>query len=329
MESISTFLSARTNHWLLAVVSAIAVSSVASAESDPFVHREPAPFVGRWDLKVRDAGNEYPSWVEFWQSGYRTIVGSYVGQFGSARPVGEVDFDDSNHFHFVLPPQWEHQTNDVVFEGRLEGDVLRGETTNDKGQAIRWEGRRAPLLTRAQEPKWGKTIRLFNGHDLGGWRPRNPVAKNGWRVQAGGLTNAVPGNDLMTEELFTDFKLHAKFRYPSQSNSGIYLRGRYEVQIEDNFGKEPDSHYIGGVYGFLTPRVNAAKPAGEWQTLDITLIGRVVTVVLNGEPVIERQAIPGITGGALDSNEAEPGPILIQGDHGPVEFAEFTVTPAK
>src|SRR5438309_5207292 len=89
-------------------------------------------------------------------------------------------------------------------------------------------------------------------------------------------------------------------RYPKGSNSGIYLRGRYEVQIEDNYGDEPDSHKIGGIYGFLTPSVNAAKRPGEWQTLDIMLVGRVLTIVFNGERIIDRQTIPGITGGALD-----------------------------
>ncbi|HAV62346.1 MAG TPA: DUF1080 domain-containing protein, partial [Verrucomicrobiales bacterium] len=152
---------------------------------------------------------------------------------------------------------------------------------------------------------------------------------NGWEVKDGLLVNARPGNDLVTERKFNDFKLRAEFRYPKGSNSGLYLRGRYEVQIEDNFGQEINSHRIGGVYGFLTPRVNAAKPAGEWQTMEITLVGRVVTVVLNGEPIIERQAIPGITGGALDSDEGAPGPLLIQGDHGPVEFRELTLTPAE
>ena len=113
--------------------------------------------------------------------------------------------------------------------------------------------------------------------------------------------------DLVSERKFTDFQLHAEFRYPAGSNSGIYLRGRYEVQIEDDYGEEPDSHRIGGVYGFLTPSVNAAKKAGEWQTLDITLVGRTVTVVLNGERIIDRQAIPGVTGGALDSDEGSAG----------------------
>jgi hypothetical protein len=146
-------------------------------------------------------------------------------------------------------------------------------------------------------------------------------------VRDGVLMNTEPGNDLVTEQQFTDFKLRAEFRYPRGSNSGIYLRGRYEVQIEDGHGEEPDSQRIGGVYGFLTPCVNAARKADEWQTLEVTLVGRTVTVVLNGERIIDRQAIPGTTGGALDSNESEPGPILLQGDHGGVEFRKMTLTP--
>lgn len=301
-----------------------------AAESDPFTKREAPPIAGRWDLTVRDGDREHPSWLEVRLSGYRTLVGEYVGRSGSARPVAQVAFDEkTGRFRFVLPPQWERRTNDIAFEGKLEGDVLIGETTNDQGKTIRWEGRRAPLLNREHPPKWGKPIKLFNGQDLKGWKPRNAGATNGWCVENGLLSNKNPGNDLVSEQQFDDFKFYAEFRYPKKSNSGIYLRGRYEVQIEDNYGKEPDSHYIGGVYGFLTPRINAAKKAGEWQTLEITLTGRVVAVVLNGEPVIERQAIPGITGGALDSNEAKPGPIMLQGDHGPIEFRKVILTPGE
>ena len=133
----------------------------------------------------------------------------------------------------------------------------------------------------------------------------------------------------MTERKFTDFRLKAEFRYPKGSNSGIYLRGRYELQIEDNFGQEPECHGIGGIYGFLTPSVNAAKRAGEWQAIEAELVGRTLTVTLNGQRVIDRQAIPGITGGALDSDEGSPGPVMLQGDHGPVEFRRVTVTEGK
>jgi hypothetical protein len=298
----------------------LAFVSAAAAQSDN------SNIIGRWDVIVHDADSTYPSWFEVRLSGHRTLVGSYVGQFGSARPIASVEWN-GGVMRFVVPPQWEDRKTDVVYEGQLEGDVIRGHTTNNEGDRISWEARRAPSLDR-ESSAWGKPIELFNRHDLQGWKPRSDERKNGWQVRDGVLVNAEPGNDLMTEQLFTDFKLQAEFRYPQGSNSGIYLRGRYEVQIEDNFGDEPNNERIGGVYGFLTPCVNAAKPAGEWQTIEVTLIGRRVTVVFNCERVIDRQKIPGITGGALNSDEGQPGPILIQGDHGPVEFRALRLTPA-
>ncbi len=304
---------------LLGIVAAGAGREEASARRERAV-------VGRWDITVHGAEGDYPSWLEVRRSGYRTLVGSFVGRFGSARPISRVEYD-KGRVRFTLPPQFEQRTDDLTFEGTLDGDTLKGDTTDDKGRRVTWSARRAPSLKRDHPPRWGEPVELFNGRDLAGWKPRAPGVKNGWVVREGVLVNASPGNDLRTERTFTDFRLRAEFRYPRGSNSGIYLRGRYEVQIEDDEGQEPDSHRIGGVYGFLTPCVNAAKKAGQWQTLEITLVGRAVTVVLNGERVIDRQAIPGITGGALDSNEAEPGPILLQGDHGPVEFRKLTLTP--
>jgi hypothetical protein len=306
----------------------LGIASALTGQDDPFTMRKSPPVVGRWDVTVRSPEGDYPTWFEVRQSGYRTLVGSFVGRFGSARPLGRVDFDQGR-VRFTLPPQWERRTDDLRFEGKLDGDVLRGETTDDQGKRVRWEARRAPALKRDRPPTWGDPVELFNGRDLAGWKPRSAGVKNGWLVRDGLLTNAAPGNDLLTERTFTDFRLRAEFRYPKGSNSGIYLRGRYEVQIEDNYGEAPDSHKIGGVYGFLTPCVNAGKRAGEWQTLEITLVGRTVTVVLNGERVIDRQAIPGITGGALDSDEGKPGPVLLQGDHGPIEFRKLTLTPAQ
>jgi hypothetical protein len=256
------------------------------------------------------------------------LVGTYVGQFGSARPIGKIEMEGSR-LRFILPPQWEKRTNDQTFLGHVVGDRLQGETTDEQGRTVTWAGRRAPALAREQAPSWGQPIELINGRDLSGWRAMLPNVKNGWIVRDGVLFNATPGNNLVTEQTFTDFQLHAEFRYPEKSNSGIYLRGRYEVQIEDNFGDEPDSHKIGGIYGFLTPSINAAKQAGEWQVFDLTLVGRVLTLHLNGERIIDRQSIPGITGGALDSDEGQPGPIYLQGDHGPIEFRKLTLTPAK
>jgi hypothetical protein len=303
----------------------VIVLSLAAGPAGGQDRKEPA-VVGRWDLVVRGPKGEYPSWLEVRRSGYRTLVGSFVGQFGSARPIGKVEFADGR-VRFAVPPQWERRKDDLTFEGRLEGDTLRGETTDAEGRPLTWTGRRAPSLQRDHPPRWGEAVELFNGKDLSGWKPRDPGARNGWAVKDGVLVNATPGNDLLTEGKFTDFRLEAEFRYPKGSNSGIYLRGRYELQIEDNYGQEPESHKIGGIYGFLTPSVNAGKPSGEWQAVEVTLVGRVVTVVLNGERVIDRQTIPGITGGALDSDEGAPGPILLQGDHGPVEFRKVRLTP--
>jgi hypothetical protein len=296
--------------------------------AQPAKEKPPASLIGRWDLTVQGKEGPYPSWLEVRLSGRRTLVGSFVGRFGSARPISRVDLT-GDRVTFSVPPQWEDRKDDLRFDGRLVGDALRGHTTDDKGRPVEWTARRAPALKRAHPPEWAEPVDLFNGKDLAGWKPRKEDVKNGWVVKGALLQNAAPGNDLLTEKKFTDFKLHAEFRYPRGSNSGIYLRGRYEVQIEDNYGQEPECHKIGSIYGFLTPSVNAGKPPGQWQTLDIIFVGRVVTVLLNGERVIDRQTIPGITGGALDSDEASPGPILLQGDHGPIDFRKLTLTPAR
>ncbi|PYP50103.1 MAG: DUF1080 domain-containing protein, partial [Gemmatimonadetes bacterium] len=145
----------------------------------------------------------------------------------------------------------------------------------------------------------------------------------------GVLSNQKGGANLVTDRTVTDFKLHVEFRYPAHGNSGIYLRGRHEVQIEDpDVGTTP-SETLGAIYGFIAPNESVGKKPGEWQTYDITLVGRLLTVVLNGHRIICEQNIPGPTGGALDSNEGAPGPIFLQGDHGPVEYRNIVLTPAR
>jgi hypothetical protein len=141
--------------------------------------------------------------------------------------------------------------------------------------------------------------------------------------------NEGTGANIRTVDEFRDFKIHIEFKIPAKSNSGIYLRGRYETQVADTYGQEPHSRAVGGIYGFVTPTVNAAKPAGEWNTVEATLIGYRVTVVVNGQTTIDGQLIDGITGGALDTNETAPGPIMLQGDHGTVSYRNIVLTPAK
>ena len=181
-----------------------------------------------------------------------------------------------------------------------------------------------PGNTNADAPS--DAIVLFNGKDLTGWQTTSK--DNQWVVKDGVLTSPRSGSNIRTEKTFNDFKLHIEFRYPKESNSGVYLRGRYEIQIEDNIGMEPMSLYLGGIYGFIDPWLNMAKAPGEWQSFDVELVGRMVTVIANGTTVIYKQEIPGVTGGALDSKEGEPGPLMMQGDHGPIEYRNIILTPA-
>jgi Domain of Unknown Function (DUF1080) len=280
------------------------------------------PLEGRWDLTIEWNNQQVPSWLEVRHSGRETLIGRFVFAFGSARPVAEVKWDNGR-FRFSIPPQWEPGTREMEFEGTLTDNALTGTMIYTDGKTYPFTGTRAPSLLREGKINWGKPVSLI-GKDLSGWKA---TGKNQWTIENGVLKSSESGSNLMTEQTFTDFKLHVEFRYPAGSNSGVYLRGRYEVQINDAAGLEPWDIHFSSIYGFLPPHRNVAKAAGEWQTYDITLVGRTVTVVANGVTVISEQVIPGITGGAIDSQEGTPGPILLQGDHGPIEFRNMRITP--
>jgi hypothetical protein len=286
---------------------------------------DPSPIEGRWDLTVNKDGKMVPSWLEVNHSGLKMLVGFFVAEGGSARPISQVNFKDGN-VNFSIPPQWDPGDRPTVFEGVLANDKLSGQIHASDGKTYSFTGVRAPRLIRDAEPAWGNPIQLFNGKNTDGW---SITGKNPWSVQNGVLVNDKPGSNLISDAKFTDFKLHIEFRYPKGSNSGVYLRGRYEVQISDNFGDPALKDFLGAIYGFIEPSHQMAKAPGEWQSYDITLIGRQVTVVANGRTIICNQVIPGITGGALDSHEGEPGPIMLQGDHGMVEYRNIVLTPAR
>ena len=285
--------------------------------------QEPHPIEGKWDLIVTKDGEKLPSWLEVKKSGVNTMVGHFVYAFGSVRPVSEVKMD-GNNFKFSIPRQWEPEGQDMEFEGNVNGDYITGKMTYTDGKSYDFEGFPVPKQEYSYNPTWGEPMNLFNGKDLSGW---TAMGENQWEVIDGVLTSKKAGANLVTNEKFQDFKLHIEFKYPEGSNSGLYLRGRYEVQIADNRGDDPSSILFGGIYGFLSPVEMVAKEAGMWQSFDITLIGDRVTIVANGYPIIIDQAIPGITGGAIDSNEGEPGPFMLQGDHGAIEFRNIIVTP--
>ena len=298
---------------LLLIISNLGVSAQTNLE-------------GRWDLTVNaDEGRKAPSWLEIRHSGVNGFVGRFVADGGSARPISKVEYTNGK-MSFHIPAQWEVTEKELIVEGSLIGDQLSGTMTATDGKVYTWVGVRAPKLWREKAPVWGKPIQLFNGKDLTGWEA---LGENQWIVENGVLKSPKSGSNIRSEKTFNDFKLHIEFRYPKGSNSGVYLRGRYEVQIEDNKGMEPQSTYLGGVYGFIDPLEMVAKSAGEWQSYDITLVGRLVTIIANGKTIIYKNEIPGVTGGALDSNEGDPGPIMMQGDHGPIEFRNIIITPAK
>jgi hypothetical protein len=301
----------------------------AALYSEPLAQSrgESEALLGRWDLVVQRGTQSSPSWLEVERSGTATLVGQFVGSGGSARPIAKIELVDGT-FRFAIPPQWESNPRDITFEGRLEGDRITGTMTMGDGQKVTWSGTRAPRLRRARPPVWGEPVTLFNGKSLDGWQPIGRRDSQ-WSAVGGILQNAKSGANLVTVQKFDDFKLHLEFRVPKGENSGVYLRGRYELQIDDAAGLEPSSHHLGGVYGFIAPSENAARAAGEWQSMDVTLVGRMITYELNGTTVISNREIPGITGGALDSAEAEPGPLLLQGDHGPVDYRNIVITRAK
>lgn len=286
------------------------------------------PFLGRWDLTLKTTTRELPSWIEI-SGGHGQPGIVMVGISDHAAQLPQVQLKDGQ-IEFLSPKGAEGFAEDMMFKGKLVGGQLVGTATSPSGASWPWLGRRAPSLKRKGAPKWGKPITLFNGKDFTGWRFSDPGKAGSWKVEDGALVNSGKGAEIITTSKFEDFKLHLEFNCGPESNSGVYLRGRYEVQIETDSAQEPSSHHTGGVYGFLAPSPELPRKAGAWQSFDITLFGRTVTVVQNGETVIDHQQIPGITGGALDSHEELPGPIYLQGsEEGRVAFRNIVIVPAK
>jgi hypothetical protein len=313
------FLKLMSSLILLFIVSGVKANKLDLKKDDV-----PA-IIGRWDITVDLSGKQLPSWLEVHHSGYKMLVGAFVSTGGSARPISKVNFEN-NKVSFSIPPQWEQGDGDVSLTGALQDDKLSGTITYSDGKTYSFTAVRAPSLERAHQPVWGTPVQLFNGKDLKGW---HVTGENQWIVENGVLKNPRSGANLMTDDTFNDFKLHIEFRYPKGSNSGVYLRGRYELQVEDDVPGQQAKEQLGAVYGFIEPNVNAGKGPEEWQTYDVTLVGRMLTVQLNGKTTICDREIPGITGGAINSNEGEPGPLYIQGDHGPIEYRNIVITPAK
>jgi len=367
---------------------------------------------GRWNLTVGDPPHTHPSWLAVDAKGGK-LVGRFLGRLGSVGDIGEVKFEKATLKFNTRGHKW---------TGTLEGDIITGTRTNDKGEQAKWVGKRSvrqihlngkwclkieresvahlPVLTLTQqgdtvaaslktadktteltggrlvqdrltfsdpgapgelvrrtywvkvegdllagiimEPRrrypfkgyrqreWGEPVKLFNGKDLDGWKPLDNPDNFHWKVIDGIMTNTGGRNaaNIVSEREFRNFRIHLEFKVPEGGNSGVFLRGRHEIQIADSFGHDPSWHDCGALYSRIPPNLNAARKHDQWQELDVTVIESYLTVILNGQLIIDNEEMEGITGGAIDSRENEPGPIYLQGDHGQISYRNITIWPA-
>lgn len=323
----------------IAMVCAAGLAMAASAAT---------PYTGHWALTIPGGG---AGWLGIEEKD-GALSGSILWGGGSVLPVASVAVEGGTlvvtRIHESRKPGPDGKPVAVketeTIRATANGDALsltteRVKADGKKTAPAEFTGKRLPPLPPAPDlskVKFGAPVTLLNGRDLSGWRLTNPNQPNGWSVQDGVLINRpvqqegkpkLHYGNLRTDAEFEDFRLALEFRVPENGNSGVYLRGIYEIQVADSFGKPADSHGLGGLYSRITPTENAAKPAGEWQTMVLTLVDRHVTVVLNGKTVINNQPAPGCTGGALGSDPFRPGPIYLQGDHTGVDYRNLVLTP--
>lgn len=311
----------------IVLVAALVLSCSAASIDDQ-------QFNGRWDISPNSpSAPTHGWWLEVSGGGTNNLKGKFVGAPISlideipklSISDGELRFGLQDKFQRDKPPET------GLYWARYEDGKLKGtfEIEGDPSSYVEWTGVRAPLLPDKDDASWkrGDPIVLFDGHDLTGWEALPPGHLSSWVVRDGGLTNLIGATDLISDKKFWNFILSLEFRLAPHANSGIALRGRYEVQLADDADRPPSNRGTGAIYNRIAPNYNAAKPAGEWQMLTVRLVGRQVTVILNGIRVINRQTVDGPTAIALDSNEGDPGPILLQGDRGTAEFRNVVVYP--
>jgi len=285
-------------------------------------------FNGRWDIQVENNTNRRAWWLEVKGAETPRPAGKFISALGGDLNVIENLSVKDGVLRFSFERKGA-QPATLTYTAKLENGVLRGEhTVTGRADKTLFTGKRAPVIKEKDDASWkrGKTVDVFNGKDLTNWAAMVPGKPLGWVVENGVMKNVAGANNLVSAKKFWNFELHCEFRLGAHSNGGLGLRGRYEVQIIDDFGKPPGTHGSGALYSRIAPSVNASKAPGEWQTYDIRLVGRTVTITVNGQKVIDKGIIEGLTAMAHDWDESEPGPISVQGDHGPVEIRKLTVT---
>jgi Domain of Unknown Function (DUF1080) len=302
------------------------------------------PFLGRWDFDLTGVEGFHASWMGVSEKDGKLEV-LFQATEAHVAPVQTVTVNGS-HMTVVVSAATERSPARIleltIANGKISGVQKRG------NQTVSLAGVHAPDLKRRAPAAWTEPVSLFNGKNLDGWEPVDKSAEIHWTVKDGMLVNLEHGGNIKTTRNFDDFKLHYEVNCPDRANSGVFLRGRYEVQVAGGPGNAPaattaaaggrggrgynlpPNRSMGSIYGRLAPAAAVSTPADGWDVFDVRLVGRTVTVVRNGVTTIDHQEIEGITGGALDANEGEPGPFYIQGDHtGKVKFRNITVSIPK
>ncbi|MGI8962157.1 MAG: 3-keto-disaccharide hydrolase [Bryobacteraceae bacterium] len=306
----------------------VAVLIVGFALTTPALARKnTSPFIGRWDFDVNTEAGTRANWLSVTdKNGNLEVWFQPTG--GHVHPVKDFHVDGS-HLTFTISSATGNRAA-VIWELDAAGEKLTGvQKRGDHSTPL--TGVRAPELKHSAPTEWTKPEPLFKGKNLDGWEPIGDVTKSHWVVKDGLLVNERRGANLKSTRKFEDFKLHFEVNCPEGANSGFYLRGRYEVQLEyEASNSEPMERQMGSIYGRIAPSSELPRTPGRWEAFDVTLVGRTVTLVRNSVTTIKGKEIEGITGGALDADEGKPGPFYIQGDHtGGLRFRNITVAVPK
>lgn len=300
----------------LAALAILAITTVAAQQN---------PFLGRWNLTGTGANATGVYWLEVKDEGGQ-LTGMFLNRGGSPVKLASVKVENGELVFQLAPPA---RGNGTEGRARAQGGKLTGKLTQGE-RVVEFTGARPPTWPAADANaphKFGAPVALFDGKSMDAWDVQDKSKPSGWSVVDGTMTNTPHANNLISKQKFQDYKIHAEYKLEQNSNSGIYIRGRYELQVLDDYGKPQDEHSHMAVYAWHKPLVNASKPIGEWQAMEATIVGNKVTVMLNGQKVQDNATLEAVTGGALDANETEPGPVMIQGDHEKVTYRNVTVTP--